>query len=65
MKGREQLCNNFVDILKNEDIQQSGGEAFGDFIQALFSGDAFAGLSSIKILRILSFTLQQFFFGAK
>ena len=65
MKGREQLCNNFVDILKNEDIQQYGGEAFWDFIQALFSGDAFAGLSSIKNIKDIVFHAPTVLFWSK
>lgn len=55
MREQEQICENFINIIKNEDIHKYAGDAIWDFVQALFTGDVFSGLSSIKNIRDMIF----------
>lgn len=65
MKEVNQLCYNFISILRNKDIQQYSGEAFWDFIKALFSGDVFAGISSINNIKDIIFHAPTVLFWRK
>lgn len=55
MEKQEQICENFISIIKHKNIQEYAGNAFGDFVQALFSGDAFSGMSAAKNVKDLLF----------
>lgn len=65
MKEHEEFCNNFIDILKNKEIQNYANDGFMDFIQAVFTGDAFSGFSAIKNVKDLVFSIPNLRFWSK
>lgn len=65
MKDNETICDNFISIIKNENIQQYAGEGIWDLIQAIFSGDVFAGISAVKNIKELVFHIPTTIFWGK
>lgn len=65
MKEQEQICENFKTIIKNKEIREFSGDAFWDFVQALFTGDVFSGLSSIKNVKDMFFHVPTVLFWNK
>ena len=62
---KEQIITNFIEIFKNETIQDYLKNSFWDFIQALFTGDVFSGISSIKNAKDLFFHIPTVIFWDK
>lgn len=65
MKEQEQICENFIGIIENKNIQEYAGDAFGDFVQALFSGDVFSGMSAAENVKNLLFHIPTVIFWNK
>lgn len=65
MKEQDQICENFINIIHNEDIRKYAGDAFWDFIQALFTKDVFSGISSLKNIKDMIFHIPTVFFWSK
>lgn len=55
MKELDQISENFLAIIQNEDIRNFSGDAIWNLVQALYSGDVFTGLSSIKNFKDMLF----------
>jgi hypothetical protein len=65
MQENDKICDNFIAILKNEDIQKYGGDAIWDLVQAVFTGDIFSGISTIKNTKDMLFHIPTAIFWDK
>lgn len=65
MEENNKISENFITVLKNEDIQNYAGEGIWNLIQALFTGDVFSGVSAGKNIKELIFHLPTANFWAK
>ena len=65
MESNNKICENFVSVLKNEDIQKYGGEGIWSLIQTLFTGDVFSGISAGKNIKELIFHIPTANFWGK
>lgn len=65
MEENNKISENFITVLKNEDIQNYAGEGIWSLIQAVFTGDVFSGVSAGKNIKELIFHLPTANFWAK
>lgn len=65
MVGNNKICQNFISVLNNEDIQEYGGEGIWNLIQAIFTGNIFSAISAGKNIKELIFHIPTAIFWSK
>lgn len=65
MEGNNKIYENFMAVLKNEDIQKYAGEGFWNLIQAIFTGDFFTSVTAGKDIKELIFHIPTATFWGK
>lgn len=59
------ICTNIATIIENKDLQHYKDEGFENFIQAVFTGDAFSGISALSNVKEYIFHIPTALFWDK
>jgi hypothetical protein len=59
------ICENFIAILKNEDIQKYAGESFCNLIELLVTGELLKGVAAGKSIKEFIFHMPTSIFWSK
>lgn len=65
MNSNDKICENFISVLNNKNIQDYGEEGIWNLIQAVFSGDVFSGITAGKNIKELVFHIPTAIFWGK